>query len=315
MSFDFSGLRVWVAGAGGQVGSALVRRLQSEDCTILSVSHSECDLTNQAATRDWMLQNKPDAVFIAAAKVGGIHANNSTPADFLYENIMIETNIIHQCHLQKVKKTLFLGSSCIYPKNTEIPIREDALLTGSLEPTNEAYAIAKITGIKMCAFYRKQYGDDFISAMPSNLYGINDNFDLEKSHVLPALIRKFHEAKKKRAKAVSLWGDGRPLREFLFVDDLADACVFLMKNYSDGQHINVGSGHEISIENLAKQIAQIVGFEGEIQYDTTKPNGTMRKTMDNSRIEQAGWKARTSLQEGIEKVYAWFQANETQYRS
>lgn len=315
MTLDLTNLRVWVAGANGQVGSALVRRLQTEPGTILTASHAECDLTDQTATRQWMLDQQPDVVFLAAAKVGGIYANASKPADFIYENLMIEANVIHQSHQQQVKKLLFLGSSCIYPQKAPLPIQEEALLSGALEPTNEAYAVAKIAGIKLCQFYRQQYNDDFISVMPSNLYGINDNFHLQKSHVLPALIRKFHEAKLSGASSVTLWGTGNPLREFLFVEDLADACVFLIKNYSSDLHINVGSGTEISIAALAEKIAQVVGFNGTIEYDRTKPDGVFRKVMDNSRIEKLGWKARTSLDEGLRQVYAWFQENESNYRS
>jgi GDP-L-fucose synthase len=251
-------------------------------------------------------KEKPDFVFLAAAKVGGIHANNTYPAEFIYNNLMIESNIIHSAYKNGVKKLLFLGSSCIYPKMAPQPIKEEYLLTGLLEPTNEAYAIAKISGIELCKFYRRQYGCDFISAMPTNLYGINDNFDLETSHVLPALIRKFHEAKINGDKEVVMWGTGKPRREFLYVDDLADACVFLMEKYSDELHVNVGTGEDIEIGELAKLVKDIVGFEGKIVNDLDKPDGTLRKLLDVSKLCELGWKHKVGLEEGISRAYEWF---------
>lgn len=299
--------KIYVAGSNGMVGSAIVRALKKKGFTnILTRSSKELDLRNQQAVSLFMQLEKPDYVFLAAAKVGGIHANNTFPAEFIYDNLMIETNLIHSSYQIGVKKLLFLGSSCIYPKFAEQPIKEDSLLTGALEPTNEAYAIAKITGIKLCQFYRKQYGCDFISAMPTNLYGIHDNFDLNNSHVLPALIRKFHEAKSDGNKEVVIWGTGTPKREFLYVDDLAEACLFLMENYSDSTHINVGTGEDLSILELAKLIKEIVGYEGEILNDLSKPDGTPRKLMDVSKINSLGWKAHTDLETGIRKAYDWF---------
>ncbi len=303
--------KIYVAGSGGMVGSAIVRKLKNEGYeNILIRSSKELDLRNQAAAKEFIEKERPDYVFMAAAKVGGIQANNTYPAQFIYDNLMIEANLIHAAYETGVKKLLFLGSSCIYPKFAEQPLKEDALLTGLLEPTNEAYAIAKITGIKLCEFYRKQYGCDFISAMPTNLYGINDNFDLNSSHVLPALIRKFHEAKINGDKEVVIWGTGTPKREFLYVDDLAEACLFLMGNYSEEQHINVGTGEDLSVKELAKLIKKIVGFEGEIINDTSKPDGTPRKVMDVSKLNRLGWKASTGLEEGIRKVYDWFLKND-----
>lgn len=303
--------KIYVAGSGGMVGSAIVRKLKNEGYeNILIRSSKELDLRNQAAAKEFIEKERPDYVFMAAAKVGGIQANNTYPAQFIYDNLMIEANLIHAAYETGVKKLLFLGSSCIYPKFAEQPLKEDALLTGLLEPTNEAYAIAKITGIKLCEFYRKQYGCNFISAMPTNLYGINDNFDLNSSHVLPALIRKFHEAKINGDKEVVIWGTGTPKREFLYVDDLAEACLFLMGNYSEEQHINVGTGEDLSIKELAKLIKKIVGFEGEIINDTSKPDGTPRKVMDVSKLNRLGWKASTGLEEGIRKVYDWFLKND-----
>lgn len=302
--------KIYVAGSGGMVGSAIVRELKNKGYeNILTRSSKELDLRNQSATKEFMEKERPDYVFVAAAKVGGIQANNTYPAQFIYDNLMIESNLIHAAYETGVKKLLFLGSSCIYPKFAEQPLKEDALLTGLLEPTNEAYAIAKITGIKLCEFYRKQYGCDFISAMPTNLYGINDNFDLNSSHVLPALIRKFHEAKINGDKEVVMWGTGTPKREFLYVDDLAEACLFLMENYSEEQHINVGTGEDLSIRGLAELVKKIIGFEGEIVNDTSKPDGTPRKVMDVSKLNRLGWKASTGLEEGIRKVYDWFLEN------
>lgn len=302
--------KIYVAGSNGMVGSAIVRALKTKGFTnILVRSSRELDLRNQSEVNSFMEKETPDYVFLAAAKVGGIHANDTYPAEFLYDNLMIETNLIHSAYKSKVKKLLFLGSSCIYPKFAAQPIKEDELLTGTLESTNEAYAIAKITGIKLCEYYRKQYGCDFISAMPTNLYGINDNFNLKNSHVLPALIRKFHEARSNGQKEVVMWGTGSPKREFLYVDDLAEACLYLMENYSEAQHINIGTGEDLSILELAKLIKKIVGFEGEITNDTTKPDGTPRKVMDVSKINKLGWKAKTDLETGIKNVYRWYLEN------
>ena len=293
-----------MAGHTGLVGSAVVRKLKEQGYRhIITRTSQECDLTNQALTNRLFELEKPEFVFLAAAKVGGIQANHTYPADFIYINLAIETNVIKAAHDHKVKKLLFLGSSCIYPKECPQPIKEEYLLTGPLEPTNEAYAIAKIAGLKMCQFFRKQYGDNFISAMPTNLYGPNDNYDLETSHVLPALIRKFHEAKISNAPHVELWGTGTPKREFLFVDDLADALIFLMKNYEDDEHINVGTGEDISILELAEMIKEIVDFQGEITFDRSKPDGTMRKLLDVSKIGGLGWIKRITLQEGINECY------------
>ena len=299
--------KIYVAGHNGMVGSAIVRKLQEEGYpNLLLRSSKELDLRRQAEVEQFFEQEQPDYVFLAAAKVGGILANDTYPAQFIYDNLMIEANIIHASYLYKVKKLLFLGSSCIYPKYADQPIQEEALLSGALEPTNEAYAIAKITGIELCKFYRRQYGCDFISAMPTNLYGINDNFDLNSSHVLPALLRKFHEAKEAQAKEVVMWGSGTPKREFLYVDDLADACVHLMHHYSDEGHLNVGTGEDIAIKDLAHLIQNIVGFQGVITHDISKPDGTPRKWLDVSKIEATGWKAQTTLEEGIQRVYAWY---------
>ncbi|TCR83623.1 GDP-L-fucose synthase [Rhizobium sp. BK376] len=300
--FDLTGKRVWVAGHNGLVGSAIVRRLQSEDCEIVTVSHRELDLTRQADTEEWMRQMRPQVIFVAAARVGGIVANATYPVDFLYVNTMIAMNIMKAAADLGAEKLLWLGSSCVYPKFASQPIDEHSLLTGPLEPTNEAYAIAKIAGIKLAQAYSKQYGVRSISAMPTNLYGPNDNFDLETSHVLPALIRKIHEAKIAGTDAV-VWGTGNGLREFLHADDLADACVYLMKNYSDSHLINVGSGREISIRDLAYLIADIVGFRGRIVFDVTKPDGTPRKLVNSDRLRALGWTARTELRSGIEQVY------------
>jgi GDP-L-fucose synthase len=306
VAFALTGKRVFVAGHRGMVGSAIVRRLGREDCTILTAGRDELDLTDQAAVRGWFERERPDAVFLAAAKVGGILANDSFPADFLYDNLMIEANVIEAAHRTEVAKLLFLGSSCIYPKLAEQPIREEALLTGALEPTNEWYAVAKIAGIKLCQAYRRQHGRDFISAMPTNLYGPGDNFDLRSSHVLPALIRKAHDAKQAGSPSIEIWGTGTPRREFLHVDDLADACVFLMKAYSEDQHVNVGSGTDISILELAEMVNRVVGFAGNVTRDTSKPDGTPRKLMDSGRIMSMGWKASVPLEQGIADTYACF---------
>ena len=302
--------KIYVAGHRGLVGSAIVRNLQERGFTnIIGKTHKELDLTRQDEVEKFFEAEKPEYVFLAAAKVGGIQANNTTPAEFIYDNLMIETNIINSAYKNKVKKLLFLGSSCIYPKFAEQPIKEEYLLTGELEPTNEAYAIAKITGIELCKFYRRQYGCDFISAMPTNLYGINDNFDLETSHVLPALIRKFHEAKINNAEEVVMWGTGKPLREFMYVDDLADALVHLMLNYSAEIHINMGTGKDLTIGELAEIVKEVVGYKGKIVNDLSKPDGTPRKLLDVSRLESTGWKYKTELKEGIEKVYKWYLEN------
>ncbi|HET8611544.1 MAG TPA: GDP-L-fucose synthase [Sphingomonas sp.] len=306
MGFDLRGKRVFVAGHRGMVGSAIARRLAREGCTILTAGRAELDLKDQAAVRGWFDRERPDAVFLAAAKVGGILANDSFPADFLYDNLMIEANVIEAAHRTDVAKLLFLGSSCIYPKFAEQPIREEALLTGPLEPTNEWYAVAKIAGIKLCQAYRRQHGRDFIAAMPTNLYGPGDNFDLKSSHVLPALIRKAHEAKEAGAATIEIWGTGAPRREFLHVDDLADACVFLMEHYSGDEHVNVGSGSDISILELTELVNRVVGFTGAVTRDTSKPDGTPRKLMDSGRIAAMGWTSSIPLEEGIADAYAAF---------
>lgn len=306
--YDLRGKRVFVAGHRGMVGSAIVRRLAREECTIITATRAELDLKDQAAVRDWFAAERPDAVFLAAAKVGGILANDSYPADFLYDNLMIEANVIEAAHRTAVEKLLFLGSSCIYPKFTAQPITEEALLTGALEPTNEWYAVAKIAGIKLAQAYRRQHGCDFISAMPTNLYGPGDNFDLSSSHVLPALLRKAHEARAAGAASIEIWGTGTPRREFLHVDDLADACVFLMKSYSDDEHVNVGSGDDIAIADLARLVADVVGFVGEITLDLSKPDGTPRKLMSAAKLQAMGWSPRIILRDGIEQVYADYRA-------
>lgn len=300
--------RIYVAGHRGMVGSAIVRRLQGMGYTnLITRTSGELDLRNQAAVEAFYAAEKPQYVFVASAKVGGIHANNTYRAEFLYDNLMIQNNLIHQAWVHGVTKLLFLGSSCIYPKMAPQPLKEEYLLTGLLEPTNEPYAIAKIAGIKMCEAYRDQYGSNFISAMPTNLYGPNDNYDLNNSHVLPALIRKFHEAKLEGRSEVVIWGDGSPLREFMHVDDLAEALVHLMLNYEDRLFMNAGTGQEISIRDLALLIRKITGFEGELVFDSSKPNGTPRKLMDVSRLTATGFKPKISLEEGITHVYAEFQ--------
>ncbi len=296
------------------VGSALVRKLQAEGYSqIITRTSSELDLRNQAAVADFFADERPDYVFLAAAKVGGILANNTYRAEFLYDNLMIESNIIHSAYKTGVKKLLFLGSSCIYPKLAPQPLKEEYLLSGYLEPTNEPYAIAKITGIKLCEAYRSQYGCNFISAMPTNLYGPNDNYDLNGSHVLPALIRKFHEAKVNNLPTVEVWGTGSPRREFLHADDLADACFFLMENYDDELFVNIGTGEDVTIREVAELIKEIVGFEGELRWNTDKPDGTPRKLMDVSRLHSLGWKHATELKDGLEKTYQDFLTNEVMY--
>ena len=302
--------KIYVAGSNGMVGSAIVRTLEAKGYSNIVVKSSkELDLKNQQAVRDFFSQEQPEYVFLAAAKVGGIHANNTYPATFIYDNIMIQSNVIQAAYDFNVKKLLFLGSSCIYPKFAPQPIKEEYLLTGSLEPTNEAYAIAKIAGLKMCQFYKQQYGCNFISAMPTNLFGVNDNFNLENSHVLPALLRKFIEAKQNNKQEVTIWGSGTPKREFLFVDDLAEACLFLMENYNGNETVNIGTGEDVSIKELAETIMKIVGFEGNLIFDASKPDGAPRKLLNVSKINTLGWKHQTNLEEGIQKTLNWIQKN------
>jgi GDP-L-fucose synthase len=301
--FPLKGKRVWVAGHRGMVGSAIMRRLATEDCEIVTATRAELELKDSAAVRAFVIDRKPEAIFMAAAKVGGILANDTMPADFLYDNLMIAANVTEAAYRSGVGKMLFLGSSCIYPKQAPQPIPESALLTGPLEPTNEWYAIAKIAGIKLAHAYRKQHGCDFISAMPTNLYGPGDNFDLNTSHVLPALIRKAHQAKLAGAGHITIWGTGAPRREFLHADDCADACVFLMQRYSDNDHINVGSGEDIAILDLARLVCEVVGFEGAIRTDPTKPDGTMRKLMSGDRLNGLGWTPSIDLINGLRAVY------------
>lgn len=306
MTYALAGKRVWVAGHRGMVGGAVARQLEQENCQVLTAGRDKLDLRDAGAVRRWMQAEKPQAVVLAAAKVGGIVANDSWPADFLYDNLAIQNAIIHGAFETGVEKLLFLGSSCIYPKFAPQPITEDALLTGSLEPTNEWYAIAKIAGIKLCQAYRRQHGRDFISAMPTNLYGPGDNFNLTSSHVIPALIRKAHEAKQARSSAITIWGTGTPRREFVHVEDCARALVFLLKNYSGDGHINVGSGSDVTIDELARLVMQAVGFEGKLVHDTSKPDGTPRKLMSNDRLVAMGWSPAISLEEGLASTYQWF---------
>ncbi|MFT6999167.1 MAG: GDP-L-fucose synthase [Spirosomataceae bacterium] len=302
--------KIYIAGHRGMVGSAIHRNLVAAGFTnFVSRTSSELDLRNQQAVLDFFNAEKPDYVFLAAAKVGGIMANSTYRADFLYENLQIQNNIIHSAYLTKVEKLMFLGSSCIYPKFAEQPISEDSLLTGKLEETNEPYAIAKIAGIKMCEAYRYQYGCNFISVMPTNLYGPNDNYDLNNSHVLPAMIRKFHEAKESNTAAVELWGTGKPMREFLHADDLADACVYLMQNYHESSLVNIGTGVDVTIKELAETIQEIVGYEGKINWDTEKPDGTPRKLMNVSKLHDLGWQHTINLKEGIKRVYGEYKNN------
>ena len=301
--------KIYIAGHRGLVGSAIVRALKKQGYNnFILRTHSELDLLDQKSATDFFKKEKPEYVFLAAAKVGGIMANRTYPADFIYQNLQIQNNIIHHSYLNGVKKLLFLGSSCIYPKLCSQPIKEEYLLTGELEPTNEPYAIAKIAGIKMCPAYNKQYGTDFISVMPTNLYGSGDNFDLENSHVLPALIRKFHEAKINNQNEIVVWGTGAPKREFLHVDDLADACIFLMNNYDNSEIINIGTDEDISIKELAEMIKEITGFTGEINWDASKPNGTPRKLLDVGKLHNLGWKHQINLPDGILSVYEWYQS-------
>jgi GDP-L-fucose synthase len=306
VAFSLAGQRVFVAGHTGMVGSALVRRLARDNCEIVTVGHGEVDLRRQAETEDWLAQAKPSAVFVAAATVGGILANDSRPGEFLYDNLMIAANVIEGSRRVGVRKLMFLGSSCIYPRLAPQPIAEDSLLTGPLEPTNQWYGIAKISGLKMCAAYRRQYGCDFISAQPTNLYGPHDNFDLKTSHVVAALIAKTHHAKTIGAASIEIWGSGKPRREFLHADDLADALAFLMQNYSSEQPINVGWGKDLTIGEFATLIAEVVGFNGGFRYDTSKPDGTPRKTLDVSRLSALGWHPSIPLRQGIADAYRWY---------
>lgn len=305
---------IYVAGHAGLVGSAVLRHLEAEGYTnLLTARREQLDLRDQAAVTYWFQANRPEFVFLVAGTVGGIMANSTRPAEFLYDNMMIHATVVHASHLFDVRKLLYLGSSCIYPRLAPQPITEDALLTGPLEPTNEAYALAKIAGIKLCASYNEQYGCDFISAMPTNLYGPNDNFDLQSSHVLPALIRKFDDARSEGRTEVEIWGTGSALREFLHVDDLADACLFLLRNYDEPGHINVGSGRDLTIGALAEMIRDIVHPEAELAFDTSKPDGTPRKVLDVSRLEALGWSSRIELRDGIESTYQWYLANQERF--
>jgi len=314
MPFDLSKKRVFVAGHRGMVGSAIVRLLQNEACELLTVGRDQLDLRDQAGVRAWFDREKPQAVFLAAAKVGGILANDTYPAEFLYDNLAIELNVIDAAFRSGAEKLVYLGSSCIYPKFAPQPMKENALLTGSLEPTNEWYAIAKIAGLKLCEAYRRQYGADFVSAMPTNLYGPGDNFDLNKGHVIPALLRKVHEAKRSGAAEIVIWGSGTPRREFLHVDDAASAVVHLMKTYSEAEHVNVGTGEDIAILDLAKLVCDVVGFEGKIATDPSKPDGTPRKLLDVSKLRSTGWRPRYGLRGGLADAYQWFKTNETTAR-
>ncbi len=302
--------KIYIAGHRGLVGSAIYRKLMKDGYTNLVVRTSkELDLRDKGQVDRFFEEEKPEFVFVAAAKVGGIVANNEFPADFIRDNLMIQTNVIDAAYRNQVEKLLFLGSTCIYPKLAPQPLKEEYLLTGPLEPTNDAYALAKIAGIKMCQSYNKQYGTNYISAMPTNLYGENDNFDLQSSHVMPALIRKFHEAKLSNQSSVEVWGTGTPKREFLYSDDLADACVYLMNHYNEDEIINIGVGQDVSIKELAETVQRVVGFEGELKFDTTKPDGTPRKLVDTTKINQLGWKANVELEDGIRKAYDWFLNN------
>jgi GDP-L-fucose synthase len=307
LPFQLAGRRVWVAGHGGMVGQALVRRLAEENCEILTADRTTVDLRRQRETEAWIAAHRPDAIFLAAARVGGILANDTRPGEFLYDNLLIQANVIEAAWRCGVKKLLALGSSCIYPKESPQPIIESTLLTGPLEPTNKAYAIAKIAGLMLCASYRRQYGADFIAAMPANLYGPSDNFDLESSHVVPALLRKIDDAARRGDPTVTVWGSGRPRREFLHVNDCADALVHLMKHYSDEEHINVGTGMDVTIRDLAESIAKIVGYRGEFVFDASRPDGTLLKRLDVSRINALGWKATIDLETGLRRTYEWYE--------
>ena len=308
--FPLTGKTVWVAGETGMVGSATIRRLASEDCTLLSATRKDFDLRDQSSVTTWMKKSRPNIVVVAAATVGGIYANSTRPAEFLYDNLMIQSNIIHAAHEAGTEKLLFLGSACIYPRDAAQPMAENALLTGPLEPTNEWYAVAKIAGIKLCQAYRKQYGSDFISAQPNNLYGPGDNFDPQSSHVIPALIRKTHQAKEMDDATMDIWGTGTPLREFLHVDDLADALVHLLKVYSGPSHVNIGTGEEISIKELAHTIASVVGYQGRMNFDVDKPDGAPRKLLDSRIMRDLGWISSIRLDDGIKKTYDWFLATQ-----
>ncbi len=313
-AYSLKDKRVFVAGHRGMVGSALVRRLAAEDCEIVTLARSQADLRDQLAVRRFLAGVRPHAVILAAAKVGGIHANDAYPAEFLYDNLAIETNVIEAAFRAGVEKLLFLGSSCIYPKFAPQPIPESALLTGPLEPTNEWYAIAKIAGLKLCEAFRKQYGVDYISGMPTNLYGPGDNFDLENSHVIPALIRKAHDAKARGDGGLEIWGSGTPRREFLHVDDCADALVFLIRNYSGAEHVNVGSGTDVTIAELARLVMEAVGLEGELRFDRSKPDGTPRKLMSGAKLAAMGWAPQVDLPSGLKSAYAWFLENQSNAR-
>lgn len=304
--YSLAGKRIWVAGHTGMVGAALVRRLERVDCEIITASHAELDLTRQEPVETWMADTKPDAIFMAAAKVGGILANSSYPVDFLMDNMQIQTNVFSAAHAVGVNRMMFLGSSCIYPRLAAQPMNEDSLLTGPLEPTNQWYAISKIAGVMMTQAYRRQFGRDYVSCMPTNLYGPGDNFDLQESHVLSALMVKAHQAKQAGADSFEVWGTGNPRREFLYVDDLAEACVFLMERYSADETINIGYGEDITIGEVAQIVAKAVGFNGEITHDLGKPDGMPRKLMDSSKVNALGWKAATSLEDGMAKTYAWY---------
>jgi GDP-L-fucose synthase len=310
--FELKGKMVFVAGHGGMVGGALLRRLASEDVKLLTIGRSDVDLRDQAAVNKWFAAKRPQAVFLAAAKVGGIVANNTLRGEFIYDNLIIATNVIHAAHVNGAEKLMFLGSSCIYPMLAAQPLREDSMLTGPLEPTNEPYAIAKIAGIKMVEAYRSQYGADFISVMPTNLYGPGDNYHPEYSHVVAALIRRFHEAKVAGASSVAVWGTGTPRREFLYVDDMADACIHLMKTYSDQELVNIGTGEDITIADFARMVAATVGYAGGISYDTSRPDGTPQKLLDVSRLTKLGWQARTPLRDGIRLAYQAYLAKSKQ---
>ena len=312
---DLTGLRVFVAGHNGMVGSAIVRRLAREACEVLTVERGEVDLLRQAGVEGWMDKNRPDVVVLAAARVGGIKANNERPVDFLADNLGIELNLIRASHAVGVRKLLFLGSTCIYPKHARQPMGEDELLTGPLEPTNEWYAVAKIAGIKLCQAYRRQYGADFISVMPTNLYGPGDNYHAEDSHVVAALIRRLHEAKLANLAGTTVWGTGTPRREFLYVDDLADACVFLLQRYSGEGIVNIGTGEDMTIADLARLVASTVGYEGKLSFDASKPDGTPRKLVDVSRLTNLGWVARTQFREGLARTYQDYRENSARYRS
>lgn len=307
--YRLDGKRIWVAGHNGMVGRAVIRQLDARDCTVLIAERGDVDLTRQSDVENWVAANKPDAVFVCAARVGGILVNDSYPADFIYDNLMIEANIVHASFKASVEKLLFLGSSCIYPKHAEQPMTEAALLTGALEPTNEWYAIAKIAGIKLCQAYRKQHGADFISAMPTNLYGPYDNFDLASSHVIPALMRKCHEAKLAGSDHMEVWGSGKVMREFLHVDDCAAGLVYLLEHYSDIEHVNLGTGEDVTITELAERIQTAVGFDGDLKFDASKPDGTPRKLLDVSRINGLGWQHEIGLESGLQSTYQWYLEN------